>query len=52
MDESDTFMDKCKQKETKIPINLDMELDEISTKAENGLHNGFQRTYFDKVSRI
>ena len=52
MDESGTFIDKCEEKETKIPIDLEMELDEISTKAENGRHNGLQRTSFDKVSRI
>ena len=52
MDETYTFIDKCKPNETKISIAQEMELDEISTKAENGRLNGLQRTSLDKVYRI
>ena len=52
MDESATFIDEFKEKETKITIDREMELDEISSKAENGRHNGIKSTSFDKVSRI
>ena len=52
MDKTDTFIDKGKPGETKILISGEMELDDISTKAEYGRHNGLQRTSLDKVSRI